>query len=60
MVQERDYNTKVTCSKSTLNLIMEDCKEEFLENNPKFRGMHLTQGFMLRKLAFYYLEREEF
>ena len=37
-------------------VLMCQCKNLFLESNPKFKGMKLTQAFMLKKVIDYYLD----
>jgi len=37
------------------DLVIKDCKEEFLKHHPDFEGMKLTHNFMIRKLAEHYL-----
>ena len=54
----RNYTERLSCSTETKQLIMEECKSEFLKFNPKFRGFNLSQGFMLRRIAEHYLESE--
>jgi hypothetical protein len=36
---------------------MEDCKAMFLEWNPEFRGLDITQEFITRRVALYYCDR---
>ena len=47
---------RLVCTKYVKQLIMEACLNEFLEHHPEFRGMHLSQNFMLQKIAEFYLE----
>jgi len=42
-------------SAEVFDKVMEKCVEEFLLNNPKFRGMHLTQNMIINRIANYYL-----
>ena len=47
----------LACSRETKDIIMKDCIEEFIKNNPKFEGMTITQEFILRRIAKFYLEQ---
>lgn len=46
----------LTCSEETKNLILNDCVDEFMKHHKDFNGMVVSQGFILKKLAEYYLE----
>lgn len=52
---EKNYTDIMKCSKETKDLIMINCKDDFLEHHPEFKGVNITQGFMLKKIAEYYL-----
>jgi len=54
--KERHYTESLRCSKTTKKLIMLDCIEEFLLYNPDFKGMKISQGFILKKIAEHYIE----
>lgn len=47
----------MTCHPDTKKKIMEDCVAAFLEDNPSFDKEEITQGFMLKRMAHYYLSR---
>lgn len=49
-------NIKVTPSQR--DKIRGECKKLFLQNNPKFRGMRLSDSFMIEKLIVLYLDPE--
>jgi hypothetical protein len=51
-----DYRRYMTCSQKTKNLIMIECKKEYLKHHPEHEEFSLSQGFMLSKIAQYYLE----
>jgi hypothetical protein len=36
--------------------LMKDCRERFLAVKPEFRGMEITQAFMMKKLVDFFLE----
>lgn len=55
-VNEKHYTERLACSKSTKNLIIDDCSKLFLEAHPELRGMTITQNFILRKIAEFYLK----
>jgi len=55
-LNEKHYTDVLKCSKETKKLILHDCVIEFLRYNPKFQGMNITQGFILKKIAEHYLE----
>ena len=40
----------------TYIIIMQDCIREFIDHHPEFEGMKITQSFILRKLAAFYLK----
>jgi len=56
--KERNYSETLRCSPSTKKLILENCVEEFLKYNPEFKGMNMSQGFILRRIAEHYLDSE--
>ena len=37
------------------DMVMIECKKEFLEHHPEFVGMKITHNFIIRKLAEHYL-----
>ena len=41
----------------TKKLVMNDCKLLFLRHNPQFIGMHLTEEFIVRRIANAYLDK---
>lgn len=47
--------TKFNCHNNTKELIMNDCKESFLKHHPEMKGIHLSENFILYKLAMFYL-----
>lgn len=53
---EKTYSVKLTVSKSTKELIIEDCKEEFLKHHPELEGMKITENFIIRQIADFYLK----
>lgn len=53
---ERGYSDNLKCSSSTKKMIMEDCIKLFLEDNPEYEGMKITQNFILKRIAKYYLK----
>ena len=44
-------------SEEVFNKIMIDCKKEFLEYNPQFKGMKLSHNFILNRIADKYLDK---
>ncbi len=55
---ERNYTDSMKCSKETKDLIMNDCVKEFISHHREFEGMKITHGFMLKKIAEYYLKND--
>lgn len=53
---EKTYSVKLTVSESTKKLITEDCKNEFLKHHPELQGMKITENFIIRQLADFYLK----
>jgi len=39
----------------TFDLVINECKQEFLENHSEFIGMKITQNFIVRKIAEHYM-----
>jgi polyphosphate kinase 2 (PPK2 family) len=40
---------------STRELVRNECKKEFLRHHPEFEGMLITDDFIIKKIAEYYL-----
>jgi len=55
-MNEKGYTENLKCSKETKKLIMEDCVKMFLEDNPDFQGMKISQNFILKRIAKVYLK----
>ena len=53
---EKTYSVKLTVSESTKKLINEDCKEEFIKHHPELKGMKITENFIVRQIADFYLK----
>lgn len=49
-------NRHLAVTEETFNMIMKDCIKEFLKENPKFIGMRITQNFIIRRIADFYLK----
>jgi hypothetical protein len=49
---------KLSCAKETSDLLLIECKEEFLKNHPEMKGMFLSQNFILLKVTNYYLGKK--
>jgi hypothetical protein len=45
------------CTEQTRKLILEECYKEFIKENPDFEGVQVTQDFLLKRVAEYYLSR---
>lgn len=54
---QKGYTHKLCVSKETQDLIRIQCIEEFLTKNPSFRGMNITDNFIVNRIARYYLEQ---
>ncbi len=53
---EKSYSVKLTVSSSTKNLVVEHCIKEFLNHHPELKGMKITENFIVRQLAQFYLK----
>ncbi len=52
----KEYKHHLTCSKETKDMILNDCVKEFLGHHPEFEQMNITSGFILRRLAEFYIK----
>lgn len=50
---DRMYTERVSCSKIEKNR-MNKMRELFLKDHPEMKGMHLSEGFMVKQLMDYY------
>ena len=50
---------KLAVFPETYDLVINECKTEFLRNNPQFEGINITQEFIVRRIAKYYLDKTE-
>lgn len=50
------YIEKLCCSKETKDMIMRDCIEVFFKENPKLRGIKVTQNMILYRIAEFYIK----
>jgi len=46
----------IAVSQEVYNKIMIECKKEFLEYNPEFKEMKISQNFLLNRIADKYLD----
>jgi len=46
---------KLCVSEETYDLIMTDCVNEFLENNPKVRDIKVSQDYIVKRIGKHYL-----
>jgi len=53
--EKKGYTEHLTCSKETKNMIMINCKEEFLKHHPEISDIKISSGFMLKKIAEFYM-----
>lgn len=53
---EKLYSVKLTVSPSTKKIVTEDCIQEFLSHHPELKGMKITENFIVRQLAQFYLK----
>jgi hypothetical protein len=56
-LSSKNYERHILCSNESKKLIEEDCKKEFLNHHPEFKGLRLSNGFILSKIIKYYLEQ---
>lgn len=40
----------------THDLVMKNCLKEFLKENPKFVGMKISQNYLIKRIAEFYLK----
>ncbi len=52
---ERKYNRKLSVSQSTYDMVMKDCVEAYLDDNPDSEGLQITQNFIVRRMAKKYI-----
>lgn len=52
----KSYSVKLTVSESTKSMVVEECKKEFLTHHPEIKGMKITENFIVRQLAEFYLK----
>ncbi len=57
MGQEIGYSERLSCSSETKLLITSNCVDEFIKENPEFKGMNITHNMILSRIANYYLNR---
>ena len=53
---EKTYSVKLTVSESTKKLVNTECREEFLKHHPEIKGMKITENFIVRQIADFYLK----
>lgn len=54
---EKNCSERITCSVSTKDLLLDECKQEYLKHHPEMEGVILTQSFLVRKVIDFYLGR---
>ena len=52
-----DNYQPLSVRKSVKELVMNDCVKEFLRTNPEFKGINITQNFIIERIALSYLDR---
>lgn len=52
------YNHFVRVSKET-KALLPSVREEFFRNNPKVRGLRVTEGYLVQRAFLFYLGRSE-
>ena len=52
---EKQYSERLSCSKTTKKLILNDCIKEYLVYHPELKGLRITQSFILSKIARHYV-----
>lgn len=57
-INEKKYTEKLSCSKSTKELILNECIKEFLAHHPEMKGANVTHNMILRQIAEFYLKHE--
>lgn len=55
---KKGYVERLVCSLETKKLVTTDCVNEFLEHHPDFKGMNITNNFILNKIVEYYLKND--
>lgn len=63
MRRSADPYRKKTCfwqlhvRKDSHDLVLKDCKDTFIKDNPGYARLHITHDFIVRRIALYYLHR---
>lgn len=47
---------RLVVTREVKDLVLKQCKEEFIRYNPKFKGMFLSQNFIVHRIAEHYME----
>jgi len=55
-MSEKNYRFKVVTDKETFRLIKDDCRKEFLNNNPDFEKF-ISDGYLTRRMVNYFLKK---
>lgn len=48
---------RLVVDQETYDLVTKECKEEFLRHQTDIEGMKISQNFLVRRIARYYIER---
>ncbi len=53
---QKCYRVRLTVSESTKDMVMNECREEFIRHHPELKGMKITENFIIRQIAEFYLK----
>jgi len=57
MGTEKGYQEKLSCSKETKKLIINDCVEIYISYHPNLEGSNITQNHILKQIALDFKKR---
>lgn len=49
--------TRLAVRKDTFDLVTQTCKEVFLKDNPDLEGFNITNDFIVKRIANYYINQ---
>ena len=48
----------LACSQEVYDMIIKDCKREYLEHHPEMLGANISQNHILKQISKFYLEQK--
>lgn len=55
-INSKNYTEKISCSKETKLLLMNECIELYMKHHPEMKGKTVTQGHIERQVIEFYLK----